>query len=109
MTGTFPGACAQMIDYWSVSNLPKFDLRIREDVNASGRNIVLVAPSLGDSPNKYQNQLSGSKRGLDQYMEKVLLAVNTYVVKKRFNTNAIEVRNIVIAAHSAGGLQMLKI
>jgi murein DD-endopeptidase MepM/ murein hydrolase activator NlpD len=109
MTMTFPGSCAQIIDYWNASKLPAYDLRIRDDINASGRNVVLVAPSLGDSPNKYQNQLSGNKRGLDQYMEKVLLAVNTYIVKKRFNVNPIEARNVVIAAHSAGGLQMLKI
>jgi murein DD-endopeptidase MepM/ murein hydrolase activator NlpD len=109
MTMTFPGACAQIIDYWNASKLPSYDLRIREDINASGRNVVLVAPSLGDSPNKYSNQLSSNKRGLDQYMEKILLAVNTHIIKKRFNASPIDARNVIIAAHSAGGLQMLKI
>lgn len=109
MTGTFPGACAQIIDYWSITNLPKYDLRIREEVNAGGRNIILVAPSLGDSPNKYRNDLSGKKQGLDSYLEKVLVAVNSYIIKKRFNSNPINFGNILLAAHSAGGMQMLKI
>ena len=109
MTGVFPGACAQIIDYWGVSEPPKYDLRIREEINASGRNVVLVVPSLGNSPNKYQNYLSGKKQGLDSYLDKVLLSVNSYIVKRRLNSNPINFRNVVLAAHSAGGMQMLKI
>ena len=108
MTGTFPGACAQMIDYWRAFDLPRYDLRIREDINASGRNVILVAPSLGDNPYKYRNDLSSRKKGLDDYLEKVLAAVNAYIVKKRFNSGTINIRNVVLAAHSAGGFQMLK-
>lgn len=109
MTTTFPGPCAQVIDFWSASNLPKYDLRIREDINSSERNVVLVVPSMGDSPNKYRNQLSDQKQGLDSYLSKVLLSVNTYIVRKRYNSNPVNFRNVILAAHSAGGLQMLKI
>ena len=109
MTGAFPGACAQIIDYWSTTDLPKYDLRLREEINASGGNVILVAPSLGDSPNKYPNYLSGKKGGLDNYLEKVLIAVNAYIIKKRFNSDPINFGNIILAAHSVGGLQMLKI
>jgi hypothetical protein len=42
-------------------------------------------------------------------MEKVLAAVNAYIVKRRYNSSPIDIRNVVLAAHSAGGLQMLKI
>lgn len=108
MTTTFPGAYSQIMDYWSVADLPKYDLRIREDVNASGKNVVLVAPPLGDNPNKYPNHLS-KKGGLDSYLEKVLAALNLYVVKKRFNADAVSFRHIVLAAHSAGGQHMVKI
>lgn len=106
ITSTFPGDCAKIDDYWSQTELPKYDLRIREEINTSGKNVVLVAPSLGKSPNSYKNSLSASNGGLDNYFDKVTKAINEYVVIKRYNANAINIRHIILAAHSAGGRQM---
>jgi hypothetical protein len=82
MTGTFPGECAQINDYWTATDLPQYNLRIREDVNDSGKNVILVAPTLGKSPNAYTHTLSGKNGGLDAYMDKVLAAINTYMFKR---------------------------
>ena len=106
MTSEFPGECSRINEYWSITELPKFDLRLREEVNAGGKNVILVAPSLGKSPNAQKNKLSGGNGGLDSYMEKVLLAANEYIIKRRFNATPIIIRNIILAAHSAGGRQM---
>lgn len=106
MTGTFPGGYSRIKDYWSVTKLPEYDLRIREEINAGGKNVVLVAPSMGKSPNSYINTLSGKKGGLDDYLGRVLSAVNTYIVQKRYNAPAINFRNVILSAHSAGGRQM---
>lgn len=109
MTTTFPGGHAQIDDYWKAVKLPKYDLRIREEINASGKNVILVAPSLGNSPNAYKNELSGIKGGLDKYMRLVISAINEYVIKKRGGNGEFLLGNIILAAHSAGGRQMLLI
>lgn len=108
MTGTFPGKNEKINQYWSKPD-PKYDLRIREEINAAGKNVVLVAPSLGDSPNKYKNYLSGKKGGLDNYLQQVRAAINIYIIQSRFKADPIDFRNIILAAHSAGGYQMMLI
>ena len=106
MTTVFPGASARINEYWAVTRLPDYDLRIREEVNAANRNVLLIAPSLGKSPNAYTNYLSGSRGGLDSYLGNVLAAVNTHIIDKRFKAARIDFRNVILAAHSAGGRQM---
>jgi hypothetical protein len=109
MTGTFPGPTAMIDKYWTVTKLPAYDFRIREDVNASGKNAVLVAPSLGNSPNAYRNHLSNREGGLDTYMLQVIEGINHYVCRSKFNGSQINLNRIIIAAHSAGGSQMRNI
>ena len=110
MTPTFPGSCAKIAEYWSLAELPKYDLRIREEVNAGGKNILLVAPWLGALPNAEENKNNiGIDGGLDNYLQKVLDAVNEYVVKRRFKASPIQFNNIILSAHSAGGVLMRKI
>ena len=110
MTATFPGFCAKIAEYWSLVELPKYDLRIREEVNAAGKNILLIAPWLGALPNAEENKNNiGINGGLDSYLQKVLDAVNEYVVKRRFKTSPIQFNNIILSAHSAGGVLMRKI
>ena len=107
MTGSFPGATAQIDRYWTVTK-PGYDFRLREEVNASGKNCILVAPSLGNSPNAYKNALSSKQGGLDQYLQQVRTAINSYIIPD-FGGRMIDIDNVIIAAHSAGGSQMRKI
>lgn len=108
MTATFPGSKAQMDTYWTLTKLPHYDFRLREEVDKAGKNIVLVAPSLGASPNSYRNILSGKKGGLDSYMEQVQAAVNAYIIRQRFNAPDISFNKLILAGHSAGGSQILR-
>ncbi len=109
MTGEFPGKEAKIDSYWKASRLPNYDYRLREEVEASGKNIILAAPSLGKSPNSYRNSLSDKKGGLDEYVIKIIAAVQSYILAKRFSGGALNLRNIILAGHSAGGRQLLKI
>jgi hypothetical protein len=106
MTGSFPGAKAMIDTYWTSHKLPGYDFRLREEVEKSGKNIVLVAPSLGNSPNAYKNTLSNTPGGLDFYLGKVMQSINEYVCQRRFKVANINFSKLILAAHSAGGSQM---
>jgi hypothetical protein len=107
MTGTFPGSCAKIPEYWTLAHLPAYDLRIREEVNDSGKNLLLVAPYLGSLPNSKENKNTLSMaKGLDGYLEGILAAANEYVVKRRYQSPPIRFNRVILAAHSAGGMQM---
>ncbi len=114
----FPGAGFKINEYWKAVKPSHGDLRIREEVNVSGKNIILVAPSLGDYPNSHYNDLSRIDQtknkvlvagGLDSYVIKIIGAIQTYILLKRFNGGKVNLRHIILAAHSAGGNQMMNI
>jgi murein DD-endopeptidase MepM/ murein hydrolase activator NlpD len=108
MTGGKPGELKRIDEYWIGSKYPEFALR--EEVRASGANVIFVAPSLGRSPNVYPNHLSNKDGGLDDYLGKVLFAVTEYYLRQhRLSTAAIQPEKILLSAHSAGGAQMRKI
>lgn len=105
MTHAFPGSNAKMNIYWNAHNA-QYDLRLREEVEASGRNVVFVAPSLGKSPNASSNLLSSISDGLDRYLNTVKQALHERVVQPRFPGRTVDFRAVILCAHSAGGQQM---
>lgn len=109
MTGTFPGPAAMIDKYWEAVRLPAYDFRLREEISRANKNVILIAPSLGNSPNAYKNSLSNSGGGLDNYLTKTIQAINHYVCQTRYNISAMNFSKLVLAAHSAGGSQMRKI
>lgn len=99
----YPGSWALIMDYWNGTCVPCFALR--EEVVASGKNIILVAPSLGVTSE------AGSliqRGGFDAYMDQVLAAVNAYYLQPRSSKPLSGVPSIILAAHSGGGAPMLK-
>ena len=108
MTSSFPGPEADIETYWTKTRLPAYDFRLREAFSSAGKNCLLVAPSLGKSPNSYTNRLSGAAGGLDDYLDHVLAAIAQYVMP-RYGNQPFSFRNLILAAHSAGGSQMRKI
>jgi len=85
-------------DYWF--KFPHF--RFREFVNASNRNVILVAPSLG--PSSESGNLTSSS-GLSGYLDQVLAALEAYGPF----SSVPSLGNLVIACHSGGGSPMLQI
>ena len=84
-----------IVSYWNKAYTPYFPLR--EVLNESGKNVILVAPTLGP---RSQPGWLGSKGGLDRYVNQVLAAITAHGPHKG---TKVSVGNIVLAAHSGGG------
>ena len=88
--------------YWS----GRFqDINLREDVNASGKSVVLILPMLGDKPGSVQTADMGVFRnpgGGDDFLEEVRKWIGQYV--PQYKGKAPNVRNVVLAGHSGGGV-----
>jgi Uncharacterized protein conserved in bacteria (DUF2272)/Mannosyl-glycoprotein endo-beta-N-acetylglucosaminidase/Putative peptidoglycan binding domain len=91
----------QAIDqYWNSQRFPYGALR--EGVNASERNVILVAPTLGSRSEAGRLVRSG---GLDAYIAQVLAALHAYGPHQRTGA-APALGNLIFACHSGGGLPM---
>ena len=104
MTRDYPGPGALINAYWDGKRFEFFALR--EEVEASGRNLVFVAPSLGDNPNITSSLAEPG--GFDAYLKRVISGLNERLAQDH-KRGIGDVRRIVLAAHSAGGNPMLKI
>jgi hypothetical protein len=94
----------QAIDqYWNSQRFPYGALR--EGVNASARNVILVAPTLG-SRSEAKRLLDPG--GLDAYLGSVLAALRAYGPHRRLS-QAPRLGNFILACHSGGGKPMRKL
>jgi len=95
---SIPGSDALIAKYWDGQKYPVFALR--EEVYASRKNVILVAPTLGL---KSEAGDLVRRNGLDTYLEKVLDALKTYgPYQGQFPT----LGNLILAAHSGAGIYM---
>jgi hypothetical protein len=85
-------------DYWFKYS----HFRFREFVNASQKNVILAAPSLGSG--SQAGSLSG-RGGLASYIDQVLAALQAYGPFKSLPA----LGQLVIACHSGGGARMREI
>jgi len=87
--------------YWS-GNI--HNIRLREDVNASGKNVVLIAPTMGEKPGSGLNADMGIFRNAgagDEFLAEVARWIGKYV--PQFNKTTPEIGKIVLAGHSGAG------
>lgn len=85
--------------YWRKANFA-----FREKVNSSGKNVILVAPTLG--PKSQAGNLIAAG-GLTRYLDQVMAALGTYGPHKTLGPPVVG--NIILAAHSGGGSPMRKL
>jgi peptidoglycan hydrolase-like protein with peptidoglycan-binding domain len=91
----------QAIDqYWNSRRFPYGALR--ECTNASRRNVMLVAPTLGSRSEAGRLLKPG---GLDAYLDQVLAALRAYSPHSRGGTTP-SLGNLILACHSGGGKPM---
>jgi hypothetical protein len=91
----------QAIDqYWNSQRFPYGALR--EGVNASARNVILVAPTLGSGSEAGRLMRTG---GLNAYIAQVLAALHAYGPHQQTGA-APALRNLILACHSGGGVPM---
>ncbi len=76
----------------------------RKIINNSQKNIVFVAPTLGP-----RSQYGNLARNFDNYIDQVIWAINEYIFRERQLEGKLNLRNLIIAAHSGGGTAMLDI
>jgi 3D (Asp-Asp-Asp) domain-containing protein/D-alanyl-D-alanine dipeptidase len=93
-----PGPNASISEYWDGSKYSIFALR--EAINDSKKNVILVAPTLGVK-SKAGNLVLDN--GLDNYVDKVLEALKIY---GPYQGQSVSLGNLIIAAHSGGGKTM---
>jgi hypothetical protein len=95
-----PGSDALIAEYWD-KKYPVFALR--EEINASGMNVILVAPTLA-----LKSEAGDLARpdGLDKYLDKVLVALKAYGPYKDATPT---LGNLILAAHSGGGMYMRRL
>lgn len=99
-TTGYPGRNTSIAQYWSD---PKRYFALREQVNESGRNVVLVAPTLG--PHSEAGALDDA-RGLDSFVSQVLVGLS---MDPAFHNRQPQIGNIILAGHSGAGKPMLRI
>lgn len=92
-------ASATIADFWS----PSHPFQFREGLNASGKNAILVAPTLGVKSSA--TKLTDEKFGLDWYVDQVMKVLVTRGPYKGA-AQPPAVGSIVIACHSGGGKVM---
>lgn len=102
--GMYPGNATSIKGYWDGVRFPFFALR--EEVSASGQNVIFVAPPLGT---KSEAGSLIKRGGFDAFMQQVLAGFNEHYLMPRHGRRISEVRSIILAAHSGGGSPMLRI
>jgi hypothetical protein len=103
--GIKPRADLSTDRYWSRKHHPHFALR--EGLNESGKNAILVWPTLGP---RSQNQTGWLTEpgGLDRFIEQVLAALVAYGLYRQSGKRP-QVGTIILACHSGGGLPMRRL
>jgi uncharacterized protein YcbK (DUF882 family) len=97
-----PGSNASIKAYLNYSKQPFFQLR--ETIGGSGKNVILIAPSLGP-----RSQYGSLVIEFDAYMENIIAAINEYIIGPKKANGKVDIGKIIIAAHSGGGAPMLAI
>jgi Uncharacterized protein conserved in bacteria (DUF2272) len=86
--------------YWNSQRFPYAALR--EGVNSSGRNVILIAPTLGSHSEAKRLLEPG---GFDAYLARVHAALRGYG-PHRLGSSAPALGNLIVACHSGGGWPM---
>jgi hypothetical protein len=100
-TSDYPGDGVPIDGYWDGKKHPFFDLR--KGVNNSGKNVILVAPTLGP-----RSQAGALTLWPDAYLDQVMLALMAHGPYKGSSLRPIYA-NIILACHSGGGSPMRRI
>jgi hypothetical protein len=101
--GHYPEGAAMAIDrYWNERTKPRAALR--ESVHASGKNVILVAPTLGPKSQAHELAKAG---GLDDYLARVMKALAS--LPSFQGQAAPRLRHLILAAHSGGGIWMFSL
>lgn len=97
------GEFSTINEYWN-GNL--HNIRLREDINATGKQAVLIAPTLGAKPGSGLNSDMGIFRNAgaaDDFLAEVVKWIGKYVPQYVAKKQVPEIGNLVLAGHSGAG------
>ena len=98
--GIKPRSNLAIDQYWNTKYFPYWPLR--ERLNSSQKNVILVAPTLGPR-SQWQTGWLTKVGGLDKYLGQVLAALATY---GSYRNATPQIGSIILACHSGGGQPM---
>ncbi|CAN5904267.1 hypothetical protein BH11BAC7_BH11BAC7_04460 [soil metagenome] len=104
--GLYPGRCSTAKEYLNFNKKGNTQLNLREEIQASGKNVILVVPTLG--PKSETGTLTNPGM-FDTYMKNILSAIEEQILKTRFHINKMKRGKLILSGHSGGGKPMLKI
>lgn len=90
-------------EYWSGK---LHNLYLREDINATGKQVVLIAPTMGAAPGSSLNAGMGifaNPGAADDYLAEVVRWIGKYVPPYVKKGSAPKICNLVLAGHSGAG------
>lgn len=97
------GEFSTINEYWS-GNL--HNIRLREDINATRKQVVLIAPTLGAKPGSGINADMGifaNAGGVDVFLAEAVKWIGKYVPQYVAKKKNPEIGHIVLAGHSGAG------
>ncbi|MDS4021843.1 MAG: hypothetical protein RKR03_15295 [Candidatus Competibacter sp.] len=97
------GEFSTINEYWSGK---LHNIRLREDINATGKQVVLIAPTLGAAPGSGINPDMGifaNPGGADDFLAEVVEWIGKYVPQYAAKKQVPKIGAIVLAGHSGAG------
>src|SRR5262249_51894253 len=92
-------------EYW---NGHLHQITLREDINASGKRAVLIAPTMGAKPGGAHPPedmgIFGKLKGGDSFLAEVLRWIGKYVPQYTSRCLTPTIRKLVLAGHSGAGV-----
>jgi hypothetical protein len=97
-----PKTATSVKEYWGSPEHPVLrSFSLREEINKSGKNVILVVPTLGPTSNFGDLNNEG---GVQKFLASVLEGL-----EKEWGKKPIRVGDIILAAHSGGGVPLRRL
>ncbi|MEO5642266.1 MAG: M15 family metallopeptidase [Bacteroidia bacterium] len=101
--GSVPGSDTAASEYL---NFTKNEyLKLREEIESSGKNVILIMPSLGSSSEPGTLADCG---GFEEYFKNVKAEIETNILKN-FSVTKMKKGKLILSGHSGGGKVMLEL
>jgi hypothetical protein len=97
-----PKTATSVKEYWGSPDHPVLrSFLLREEINKSGKNVIMVVPTLGPVSDFGELKEEG---GVQKYLASILEGL-----EKEWGRKPLRVRNIILAAHSGGGVPLRRL
>lgn len=96
----YPGNNKPIRDYLNYKDCGFNCINLREEIERSGKNVLLIAPTLG---NKSESGTLTHRGQLDVYLDHVKAGFAEHWLKPKFGVDKLKKGKLILAGHSGGG------